>query len=1115
MQQEAAKQQAMANAANAPATARKFQFFAAFDGTNNDKDNVPKGEFQTNVANLFVQARTASESNAASNLAVGNCKGGGTCGNDEIGGSTRNDKLRAANDSGSLLLTAALVAWNWQGICIFVNMVPIGEEPPHLGDFDRSKAQSLSAERRAELERELFSELWMWNGSSRRYGPPNGRAERQQRWIEMAQEGSELAYLTLKVLPPDSFARDPRPTLKRLEEIAQQGNAAAMCLYGGIVFQLPYGVVDWTPQEERGRLWVLKGAELGHPACLIRLGGWRMSGYIPPKDLKLGLEMTYQALRSGYDHGARSLWVRARELNFVDPPSRKLEYCWAYSLAKYEDSEADSFFEGMNMSNINTSILPVVKTEWQAQLYALQQANKNANTTVTSIQRRIDDNAALATTLKPQLEKAQLAQLAAVQKYNSFIESGSQMLKVAADAGTRLQSSKLSLLERSQLEHARDNMINLASEFITFKSQNGAKLEFLSPMDIGAKTYYSNGRIEWNNSILGQLGQLWDGTKEIAPPLKDALLKGPLTTEQNYTICANSLGEVLTGLAGKILKPIPGTPDNLWDKILDQAVGATDPAGVTCRLVYPKGMSPRELWLLGEVIQGGESEALLIKPEKFASAILMEAFSDAQIQGLWSSAQANQVIKAVTGNDWTPFLDAPDSLADFSALAPVWANPQWGIQLASAGGIESDAGNGLYLGDLGTSIYSLADGGLKARVGEDGAGLLLGNDSTDELKFGAGTSWELTGTGLKVTANNQTTTRNWLTDNVYQTDTFVGPPAPTNTTPNTAPTFSSLDFGPVSYNLFDAAQNNNASYKMWQLNQNNGLSSNAYNSFTQQSSNFVVDYSLGGTGSSGLGLQPPPSWSDPIGAFYDSQSSAFDNAASIANKTTRAMNAQGQGLSAAQLAALDTNNDGQLSTAEASGVRLWADVNEDGHLDSGELLSVNSPLKSADYNFYTRGSALTVSASADAPLVPTINVPTDRPQTLTANSPGNTVLTGPVAPVNPVYASLPVAIGFTAAALPAAPGYGGVPASNYRSLRDTDNVYLFGNGSFVAFTASQVKINNGNRTYMIGTDGADSFDSSTYANTGFFNNNLLVVNLVIDNNWAVNDPNFLIAANRL
>jgi hypothetical protein len=56
---------------------------------------------------------------------------------------------------------------------------------------------------------------------------------------------------------------------------------------------------------------------------------------------------------------------------------------------------------------------------------------------------------------------------------------------------------------------------------------------------------------------------------------------------------------------------------------------------------------------------------------------------------------------------------------------PVGDNPQWGIQLASAGGIESDAGNGLYLGDQGGSIYSLADGQLKARVGQDGNSLLM------------------------------------------------------------------------------------------------------------------------------------------------------------------------------------------------------------------------------------------------------------------------------------------------------------------------------------------------------------------------------------------------------
>ena len=223
-------------------------------------------------------------------------------------------------------------------------------------------------------------------------------------------------------------------------------------------------------------------------------------------------------------------------------------------------------------------------------------------------------------------------------------------------------------------------------------------------------------------------------------------------------------------------------------------------------------------------------------------------------------------------------------------------------------------------------------------------------------------------------SGNQTTTRNWLTDNVYQTDTFVGPPAPTNTTPST----SSLDFGPVSYNLFDAAQNNDASYKMWQLNQNNGLSSNAYNSFTQQSSNFVVDYSLGGTGSSNWGQLKPPSNFDffPIGAFYDSQSAAFDNAASIANKTTRAMNASGQALTANQLAALDTNNDGQISTAEAAGMRLWADLNENGTLDANELQSVGSTIQSADYGFYTRGNGqaagarLTPACSLSSPVHP-------------------------------------------------------------------------------------------------------------------------------------------------
>jgi hypothetical protein len=266
-----------------------------------------------------------------------------------------------------VLLLTAFAAWNWQGITIWYTMVPI-RGVDELPTFDARKAQGLSAERRAELERELFSELRMWNGGSRRYGPPNGRAERQQRWVEMAQEGSELAYLTFKVLPPDSFARDPRPTLKRLEEMAQQGNAAAMCLYGGIVFQLPFGVVDWKPQQERARYWTEKGAALGHPQCLIALGGWTMAGDMRPKDMKRGMNMVFEAIRKGYDHGASALWLPARELNFVDAASRKLEYCWAYNDAKYASYSADLAYR----NNVNKAS-PEHRLNLQRELNELRQ----------------------------------------------------------------------------------------------------------------------------------------------------------------------------------------------------------------------------------------------------------------------------------------------------------------------------------------------------------------------------------------------------------------------------------------------------------------------------------------------------------------------------------------------------------------------------------------------------------------------------------------------------------------------------------------------------------------------------------------------------------------------
>lgn len=57
-----------------------------------------------------------------------------------------------------------------------------------------------------------------------------------------------------------------------------------------------------------------------------------------------------------------------------------------------------------------------------------------------------------------------------------------------------------------------------------------------------------------------------------------------------------------------------------------------------------------------------------------------------------------------------------------------------------------------------------------------------------------------------------------------------------------------------------------------------------------------------------------------------------------------------------------------------------------------------------------------------------------------------------------------------------------VPASNYRSLRDTDNVYWINSYQYVIWSSSQIKINNSTRNTLIGTDGNDVFDATYYWN---------------------------------
>jgi hypothetical protein len=176
---------------------------------------------------------------------------------------------------------------------------------------------------------------------------------------------------------------------------------------------------------------------------------------------------------------------------------------------------------------------------------------------------------------------------------------------------------------------------------------------------------------------------------------------------------------------------------------------------------------------------------------------------------------------------------------------------------------------------------------------------------------------------------------------------------------------------------------------------------------------------------------------DPIGAFYDSQSTVYDNALSIADKTGVLVDSQGRKVSVTQLQSLDTNHDGVLSIAESSSLRLLADLNENGRLDAGELNAVTSEIWSVDWGKMTPGNAAMAGYEVSAPTVMS------------------------TAQLTVVNLTQPDQIDLTQT----------LPNSNYRTLRDTDNRYWINTYSRIDWSSTQVKINNGTRNTLVGTDG--------------------------------------------
>lgn len=201
----------------------------------------------------------------------------------------------------------------------------------------------------------------------------------------------------------------------------------------------------------------------------------------------------------------------------------------------------------------------------------------------------------------------------------------------------------------------------------------------------------------------------------------------------------------------------------------------------------------------------------------------------------------------------------------------------------------------------------------------------------------------------------------------------------------------------------------------------------------------------------------PASWVSVSGyngkkAFYEVVT-AEDFAPSIASKTGVLLNSRGERLEsgsglgiegAAYWGALDLNSDGKLTGTELSSLQMWNDSNEDGIAQSGEINGVQSlglnSISYADYYFGTHNSR---GGAGNTKVGGTDITASNMPGVFTLN-----------------YSQ---------------------PASNYRTLRDTDNTYWITTSNYINWNSNQIKINHWNRDTIIGTDGNDSFDVNYYA----------------------------------
>ncbi|QEZ42865.1 hypothetical protein [Cupriavidus oxalaticus] len=211
------------------------------------------------------------------------------------------------------------------GMALYVYSRERHDLPP----FDHAKAAVLPAKTRAQYERDLFNEIRDWNAGT----PRHDLWSREAEWLRMARDGYELAYITLQVLSPTKGIFAVEKPLARLSQLAESGDAGAMCLYPELSNM---GADDERAKyRDQALAYWRRGAELEHPGCLSSVGFFLMTGIQGfPKDVQAGFEASVKAARAGYD-GASSVAVYLARQGMTSATNWTRYYCWQVQASQF------------------------------------------------------------------------------------------------------------------------------------------------------------------------------------------------------------------------------------------------------------------------------------------------------------------------------------------------------------------------------------------------------------------------------------------------------------------------------------------------------------------------------------------------------------------------------------------------------------------------------------------------------------------------------------------------------------------------------------------------------------------------------------------------------------